>query len=231
MVLKMVPVVVERVEKIDVDDDPAEVRTRVSLAVKQPQRHSIFVAASAQEPTMAVGANNVRPPEFDLEASEHGLEEGAVAQFRRANSEPILPMECRREPSELGPALAAQQDGASETMEDMLSKASSTSSLAHIRETRLAEVSITLAVPDAESADDEYSPSVKFPGTVAKLSQLMKMQALGFGSFGSRKHGEGLCEPCGFYFLKIAFADAVCSAASVMKVLMQMLVTLHSKKA
>jgi len=61
MVLKMVPVKVRAVSAVKPNSFDEEPRTRVSLNLTQPDRHSLFVAAAGQVPTMAVGSCDASP--------------------------------------------------------------------------------------------------------------------------------------------------------------------------
>jgi len=191
MLLKMVPVFVERVIPM-APKESFTPHTRVTLSVHHEERHSIFVGAPGQNPSIAVGSAGVdawsyRSSELDndstkvtvkntfIHASQQRSED--VPTLRRSNSAPCL----QRDDGEHNRAedtagwQASGDQGSSDFSNDIT-----------ISTSEMSKDSVEIMIPDLH-------------GNPCRLSQLFHVQKEGLSSFGGAMHKQGECRACVFY--------------------------------
>jgi len=203
-VLKLASVPVDAVRQVE------EVGQRISLSVKQPLRHSIFVAGQGDTvgggggflQAMCVESADV-PSQSQMKLGEsrtfvHLTDElSDTCQLRRTLSEPSGFPQCLLGQDVNHDALPAATPIADAPPSQTCSYASSSISGCQSADVLIASA-LTLAPACQETDNGTLVVVPAGANPSARLSDLLRVQASGFCSLGSIAHNGGNCQPCAF---------------------------------
>lgn len=194
-VLRMVPVTVAQVE--DAELDAGEIGERVALTVRQPERHSVFVASPAdgtgcRMATMAVGSADAHRQRAATSARGYQIRNTFIdvqqdeqqASTRRSKSAPpgLLRFQTEREDKDVSPRLSSR-------------KRQGQSLKASVSDSDLSSGGTPESV--GASIEDFLIGPGHFE-TTAQASTLIGARRSGFKSLGSAGHFSGSCRVCLF---------------------------------
>lgn len=200
LVMKLVPVDVHSVE-LDPLEDLKE-QARVTVDIRQPTRHSVFVSSRYQEnpgSAVAVGASNldlmtqdyvIRPHQTFLRVFD------SKPKLRRTNSSPG----CLESSLENIPKVSVAQRGSiSIKSSSSPSTMSSSATSLHAEHCTIRIGTELRPVPDASGCGRAVD-AISAPDDVSRmgLQDYLRVQRSGIPSLGSFQHDQGACRACWF---------------------------------
>jgi len=215
MVLKMVPVLVEKVTSM-VSKDSSTPLARVALSVQHEDRHSIFVGAPGQNPSIAVGSAGVdalsyRSSELDSFREKmnvkntfiHGHAPLAeeIPNFRRSNSDPCLHTgntdDNRAFVLDVVPVAPGNIDDDRAFVLDVVPVAPFQPVQVHLASRQRIGDQDLSDYSSSLMSGDIIMPAID--GQPCRVTSVLQVREEGLASIGSAMHWQGECRTCVFH--------------------------------